>query len=212
MDAAPELGGVLAARALRESGVDTIFALPGGHILPLFEGARVEGLRLIDTRHEENAVFMAEGWALATGRPAAAAVTAGPGLANAFAGLAEANAAGVPLVMISGRTGLVQRHRGAVQDLDQLAVVAPVTKWRAECLSTERIPEYVTQAVHQARSGAPGVAYLEVPQDVFGASASAPDRPWAPGYLDDLRAAPVPADLDRAIGLLRTATRPVALA
>ena len=101
----PQHGGILAVRALAEAGIDAIFALPGGHILPLFEGARVEGVPLIDTRHEENAVFMAEGWALATGRPAAAAVTAGPGLANAIPGLAEANAAGVPVVMISGRTG-----------------------------------------------------------------------------------------------------------
>src|SRR2546426_5735575 len=155
---------------------------------------------------------MAEGWALAMGRPAAAAVPAGPGIANAFAGLAEANAAGVPLVVISGRTGLAQRHRGAVQDLDQLAAVAPVTKWRAECLQTERIPEYIAQAVHQARSGAPGVAYLEVPQDVFGASASAPEKPWPEGYPADLRAAPVPADLDRAIDLLHGASRPVAVA
>src|SRR5213592_4359944 len=99
-----ELGGILAARALKRSGIEALFALPGGHNLPLFEGARLEGLRLIDTRHEENAVFMAEGWALATGQPAAASVTAGPGLANAFAGLAEANAAGAPVVVIAGRT------------------------------------------------------------------------------------------------------------
>ena len=109
-----ELGGILAARALAASGIDTLFALPGGHILSLFEGARVEGLRLIDTRHEENAVFMAEGWALATAKPGVAAVTAGPGLANAFPGIAEANAAGVPVVVIAGRTGLAQRGRGAV--------------------------------------------------------------------------------------------------
>src|SRR6266496_3185443 len=115
--ASPELenehGGILAARALSAAGVHTIFALPGGHVLPLFEGARVEGLRLIDTRHEENAVFMAEGWALATGEPGFAAVTAGPGLANAFPGIAEANAAGAPVVLIAGRTGLHQRGRGA---------------------------------------------------------------------------------------------------
>jgi len=208
----PEFGGTLAARALKAAGIDALFALPGGHVLPLFEGARVEGLRLIDTRHEENAVFMAEGWALATGRPAAAAVTAGPGIANAFAGMAEANAAGVPLVVISGRTGIGQRHRGAVQDLDHLSAVAPVTKWRAECLATERIPEYVTQAVHQARSGAPGVAYLEIPQDVFGASATAQERPWPTGYPEDLRARPVRGDLDRAVDLLQGAERPVALA
>jgi thiamine pyrophosphate-dependent acetolactate synthase large subunit-like protein len=190
-----------------------LFALPGGHNLPLFEGARRVGLRLIDTRHEENAVFMAEGWALATGRVAAASVTAGPGLANALPGLAEANAAGVPVVMIAGRTSLGQRHRGAVQDLDQLNLVAPVTKWRAECLDPTRLPEYVAEAVHQARSGAPGVAYLEVPQDVFGASADGPERGSPAGHDAELpRSTPVGADLDRAVALLGAALRPVVVA
>src|SRR2546427_6698378 len=99
----PSLGGVLAARALKDSGVDIVFALPGGHILPLFEGARVEGLRLIDTRHEENAAFMAEGWALATGRPAAAAVTAGPRPPQPLAGRGETNAPRGPLGVRSAR-------------------------------------------------------------------------------------------------------------
>src|SRR5438067_12847233 len=138
MGSEPAMGGVLAARALRENGVAVIFALPGGHNLPLFEGARREGLRLVDTRHEENAVFMAEGWALATGRVAAASVTAGPGLANALPGIIEANAAGVPVVVIAGRAGVAQRGRGAVQDLDQLASVAPVAKWASEWLQTQR--------------------------------------------------------------------------
>src|SRR6266516_6035712 len=155
---AMELGGVLAARALLDAGIEALFALPGGHNLPLFEGARQVGLRLVDTRHEENAVFMAEGWALATARPAAAAVTAGPGLTNAIPGIAEANAAGVPVVVIAGRTGIGQRGRGAVQDLEQLAAVSAITKWRAECLRAERIPAFVAETVHQARSGAPGVA------------------------------------------------------
>src|SRR5207247_5940906 len=122
-------------------------------------------LRLIDTRHEENAAMMAAGWALATGRPAATAVTAGPGLANAFPGIAEANAAGIPMVVLAGRTGFRQRGRGAVQDLSQLEAVAPVTKWRAECPLPERIPLFVAEAVHQARSGAPAVAYLAHPPD-----------------------------------------------
>lgn len=207
----PELGGVLAARTLKASGVEVLFALPGGHNLPLFEGARREGLILVDTRHEENAVMMAEGWALTTGRVGCASITAGPGLANAFAGLAEANAAGVPVVVISGRTGLGQRGRGAVQDLYQLEAVAPVTKWRDECLDAERIPEYVARAVHHARSGAPGVAYLEIPQDVFAGSAVAPEKPWPTGYVDGSRSVPVRGDLDHAIDLLANATRPVAL-
>jgi acetolactate synthase-1/2/3 large subunit len=211
--ASPQHGGILAARALQTAGIRTIFALPGGHILPLFEGARVKGLTLIDTRHEENAVFMAEGWALATGNPAVAAVTAGPGIANALPGLAEANAAGVPVLVISGRTGVRQRHRGAVQDLDHLSLVAPITKWRAECLDTARIPEFIAEAVHQARSGAPGVAYLEIPQDVFGETAAPPETPWPAGHdADPARSTPVHMDVDRAVRLLSGAERPVVVA
>jgi acetolactate synthase-1/2/3 large subunit len=205
-------GGVLAARALAAAGVRTVFALPGGHVLPVFEGARVEGLRLVDTRHEAGAVLMAEGWALATGAPGAAVVTAGPGVTTALPGIAEANASGVPVVILAGRTAVRQRHRGAVQDLDQLTLVAAVTKWRAECLETERVPEYVAQAVHQARSGATGVAYLEVPQDVLARQAEPADRPWPQGPPGEARAVPARGDLDRALELLEGAERPVAVA
>src|SRR5207247_7580960 len=87
----------------------------------------------------------------------------------------------------------------------------PVTKWRVECLSAERIPEYVAEAVHQARSGAPGVAYLEIPQDVFGQSAVPPGTAWPAGHQDEpARAVPVRGDLDRAVALLLGAERPVA--
>jgi acetolactate synthase-1/2/3 large subunit len=206
-----EHGGILAARALAAEGIDTIFALPGGHNLPLFEGARVAGMRLIDTRHEESAVMMAEGWALATGRVGVASVTAGPGLTNAVPGIAEAHKAGAPVVVISGRTGLHQRGREAVQDVDQLALVAPITKWREQCLAPERIPQYVREAVHQARSGAPGVAYLEIPQDVFGSHAQAAEKPWPAGHPDARSAAPQ-GDVERAAELLATSARPVVLA
>jgi thiamine pyrophosphate-dependent acetolactate synthase large subunit-like protein len=208
-----EHGGVHAARALKANGVETIFGLPGGHILPLFEGARREGLRLIGTRHEENAVFMAEGWALATGRVVAAAVTAGPGLTNALPGIAEANAAGVPVVVIAGRTGIGQRGRGAVQDFDQLAAVAPMTKWRAECLTTERVPEYVAEAVDRAKSGAPGVAYLEVPQNVLARTVAAEPSPRPDGHVTEgTRSVPVAGDVDRAVAMLQAAERPVVVA
>jgi thiamine pyrophosphate-dependent acetolactate synthase large subunit-like protein len=210
---APRHGGVLAAESLLQNGIDTIFALPGAHVLPLFEGARQAGLRLIDTRHEENAVMAAEGMALCTGRTGVAAVTAGPGLANAFAGIAEANAAGAPVVVIAGRTAYAQRGRGAVQDLDQLSAMAPVTKWRAECPSAARIPWFVGEAVHQARSGAPGVAYLEIPQDVFTARAEQEVPPWpARQEGDPARPAPAPDAVERAVEALERAARPVAVA
>jgi thiamine pyrophosphate-dependent acetolactate synthase large subunit-like protein len=201
-------GGVLAARTLRRAGIGTMFALPGGHNMPLFRAAPPEGIRLIDTRHEEAAAMMAEGWALATADVGAVTVTAGPGLANAVPGIAEANHAGTPVVMIAGRTGLRQRGRGAVQDLDQLSLVSPITKWREECVATERIPEYVAEAVHRARSGAPGVAYLEIPVDVFGASAVEREATVA----SVPRGTAPQGDLDRAVDVLASASRPVVVA
>ena len=206
-------GAALAARALCEAGVRVLFALPGEHIDPLLEAAAEDGLRVITTRHEEAAVLAAEGWALATAEPGVAAVTAGPGLANALPGMVEAQAAGVPVVVIAGRTALAQRGRGAVQDLDQLALVAPTTKWRAECLATARIPAAVAEALHRARAGAPGVAYLEVPLDVLTgrAEAAAPEPPagFPPGPA---RTAPPPDLVGRAVELLASAERPVVLA
>ncbi|HZD78573.1 MAG TPA: thiamine pyrophosphate-binding protein [Actinomycetota bacterium] len=201
------------ARALEQGDVHTIFALPGGHITPLYDGARHTGVRIVGARHEENAVFMAEAWALATAQVGVAAVTAGPGLANALPGMAEANAAGVPVVVIAGRTGIEQRGRGAVQDMDQLAAVAPLTKWRAECLKPERVGWFVSEALHQARAGAPGVAYLEVPQDVLAATTEPYQAPWPVGHeAEPARSVPAPSDLRRAMDLLSEAERPVALA
>jgi acetolactate synthase-1/2/3 large subunit len=206
-------GARLAARALREAGVQVLFALPGEHIDPLLEAAREEGLRVITTRHEEAAVLAAEGWALATAEPGAAAVTAGPGLANAVPGMVEAQASGVPVVVIAGRTGIAQRGRGAVQDLDQLSLVASTTKWRAECLVTARIPAAVAEALHQARSGAPGVAYLEVPLDTLTARAEQPASGPPRGFpAEPARSVPPPALVARAVELLASAERPVVLA
>ncbi|HXF73697.1 MAG TPA: thiamine pyrophosphate-binding protein, partial [Actinomycetota bacterium] len=164
-------------------------------------------------RHEEASVLAAEGWALATAEVGVAAVTAGPGLANALPGLVEAQAAGAPVLLLAGRTGLAQRGRGAVQDLDQLALVAPTTKWHAECLRTERIPGHVAAALHQARSGSPGVAYLEVPLDVLVARADPQPTEHPTGPPEEpARSVPPPEDLARAVEILASAERPVALA
>lgn len=206
-------GAALAARALRGAGVRVVFALPGEHIDPLLEAAREEGIRVITTRHEEGAVLAAEGWALATAEPGVAAVTAGPGLANALPGMVEAQAAGAPVVVIAGRTAVALRGRGAVQDLEQLALVTPTTKWRAECLSPARIPSAVGEALYRARAGAPGVAYLEIPLDVLRASATSAAAVHATGSpATPARAAPPPDLVARAVELLASAERPVVLA
>ncbi len=202
-------GGELAVRTLTQLGMETLFTLPGSHIAPLLDAARRAGMPIVFTRHEESAVLMAEGWALATGRPGFAAVTAGPGLANALPGMAEANAAGAPVVIVAGRTAISKRGRGAVQDLEQLAVVERISKWSAECLEAQRIPEYLAEAVKQATWGSPGVAYLEIPEDVlFSAAEEGP----AAGLPAISKSVPDGPGLATAIALLQEAERPLILA
>jgi acetolactate synthase-1/2/3 large subunit len=208
----PRTGGRLAVEALREAGIDLLFGLPGGHVHPIFDAAATAGLPLIDTRHEENAVLMAGGYALATGRPAAAVVTAGPGLTNALPGIAELNASGIPAVVVAGRTMLTRQGRGTVQDVDQMGIVAPVAKWRGVALETGRIPALAAEAVHRARSGAPGVAYLEIPEDVMAGEAEAGDAAIPAGHGEPPRSRPPAAEVRAAVEMLAAAERPAVLA
>ena len=204
-------GGRLLARALREAGVTTLFALPGGHILLLLDACGDESIRIIDTRHEGAATLAAEGWALATGQIGAAAVTAGPGFANGLVGLLDAGAWSVPLLMIAGRTGVHQQGRGAIMDIDQRAIVAPAVKWAASCVEAGRIPHYAAEAIYRARAGCPGAVYLDIPWDVME------QEPAALDVVSDGRAEPMPASasptgVGAALAALRRAERPVILA
>ncbi len=199
----------LVAEALAAVGARTVFALPGSHVAGVLNACRRVGLRVVHVRHEENAVMMAEGWALATGETGFAIVTAGPGLANALGGIAEANAAGAPVVVLAGRTAVARRGFGAVQDLDQLSLVTPVTKWRQECLAADRVADYVREAARQAAWGSPGVAYLEVPEDVLATLAAR--APLAP-LGQPPRSVPPSTDLDWLRGELISADRPIVVA
>ena len=205
-------GGPLLARTLREQGVTTVFALAGGHILPFLDACLDERIRVIDTRHEGPAVLAAEGWALATGETGVATVTAGPGFANGLIGLLDAAAWSVPLVMLSGRTGHSRQGRGAVMDIDQRAVAAPLAKWSATCSDAGRVPRYVAEALHRARSGCPGAVYLEVDADAMYRPA-APLDIWTPGFASTpSRPSGSTEDVGAAVAALATAARPVIVA
>src|SRR5207302_7972090 len=97
-------GGWVLARALKELGFERVFGLAGGHVMAFFDGCLTEGIQVVDTRHEQAAVHMAEGWALSTGEVGIAAVTAGPGITNAATGVVNAQQAGSPLVLLCGAT------------------------------------------------------------------------------------------------------------
>jgi acetolactate synthase-1/2/3 large subunit len=205
-------GGFLLAQGLHAAGVTTLFAVPGGHILPMLDACLDESIRVIDTRHEGAAALAAEGWALATGDIGVAAVTAGPGFINGLIGLVDAGTWSVPMLMIAGRTAADRQGRGAVMDIDQRGIAAPAVKWAVSCNDVGRVPRFLAEALHRARSGCPGAVYLDVAADAVYASAT-PLEIAAAGYpARTPRSVAPPSDIGTALAALRIAERPVIVA
>src|ERR671937_2641191 len=132
-------GGRLAARAIAAHGVDTIFTLSGGHVMPIYEGCRLEGVRVVDVRHEQAAAHAAEAWGRLRRGCGVAVVTAGPGVTGTITAVANSFVAQTPLLVIGGARPLAQAEQRALQEFDQLSLFRPVTKWAGVCTDTERI-------------------------------------------------------------------------
>jgi len=127
-------GGVLAARMLKAEGIEYVFSLVGGHIYPIFDACVDEGIKIIDVRHEAAAAHMAEGMALVTGKPGVCLVTAGPGFTNALTGVANAQAAGSPILCISGHSAIPEFDTGALQDMNQIDINRTYPRIHGCCL------------------------------------------------------------------------------
>lgn len=123
-------GGEMVVRMLEKEGVSHIFSLSGGHINPIYNACLDHNIRIIDTRHEQGAAMMADGWARLTRSPGICVVTAGPGHTNAITGLKAAELAQSPVVAISGHSELSRLDMGALQEMDQVRAAEAVTKKR----------------------------------------------------------------------------------
>ncbi len=200
--------GRLVARTLKTHGVDVVFALCGDHTNAIFEGCAAEGVRIVDARDERGAACMACGYALSTGRTGVALVTGGPGLTNAVTALADAQTTGIPLVCITGGVGLSQRGQGHPGDIDQIALVRPVSKWSATVSSPDDAGESLAAAFGHARAGRPGVAVVEIPVDVQLARTEAD----APEPLPFEPPEPDAEAIAAARAALASAERPIAIA
>lgn len=205
-------GGRLVAKVLKQEGVECIFGLSGGHIDPIFQGCLDEKIRVIDTRHEQAAVFMAEGWARVTGKPGVAVVTAGPGVTNAVTGLWNALERASPIIVFGGRSPLKEFEWGSLQDMDSLSLAQTVTKWARAGYETKRIAEYVSMAFRQALGGRPGPTYLEFPVDVLGAKVAEKEVTLPKNYRTTARPQGDPALVKEAVDLLLGAERPLVIA
>lgn len=203
-------GGRLVAKTLAAAGVRHLFCLQGGHIDSLLYGCLNEGIAVVDTRHEQAAAHMAEGWALATGETGVCAVTAGPGITDAVTGIANAHMSLSPMLTISGARPLAQADTWPLQDLDQLEMVKPITKWARTCTTADRCGEYTTAALTQARSGRPGPAYLNIPLDVL--FATTPESTPIAAPVEAAAPAPDPDVLALVAGVLAASERPIVVA
>ena len=123
-----DLTGGSSSRALKQAGVRHLFTLCGGHILPIYDGCLTEGIRVIDVRHEQAAAHAADAYARLTRSVGVALVTAGPGVTDAVTGVANAHAARSPLILIGGAAPLGLRGLGALQEMEQVALLRPITK------------------------------------------------------------------------------------
>jgi len=200
--------GELAVAALAGFGVDTMFTLNGGHVWPLYDGARTHGMRIIDTRHEQSATWAAEAWAKLTRGPGVAVLTAGPGVTNGISAITSAYFNGAPLVVIGGRAPQARWGSGSLQELDHVPIVATVTKTASTVIDPADIARAIQSAVLTALAPHRGPVFVDVPMDVLFASAQAEvPGPGRPSGIE-----PDPEEIARAAAMIANASRPAVIA
>jgi len=209
-DAAPSTsvhGGRIVAQAMRSRGVSHLFTLSGGHLFSIFDGCREEGIELIDVRHEQSAAFAAEGFAKATRRLGAAALTAGPGVTNGISAIAGAQANGSPICVMGGRAPEMRWGSGSLQEIDHLPFVSPLVKSAQTVKETVRVGAATCEALDAALAPPSGPTFIDYPLDVVFMEAEA-EIPAAPAEQVGEPAAGV----EEAAALLAAAERPVVMA
>jgi acetolactate synthase-1/2/3 large subunit len=198
----------LFVRCLEEEGVEYIFGVPGEENLDLLESLRTSDIRLIVTRHEQHAAFMAATYGRLTGRAGVCLSTLGPGATNLVTGIAHAQLGGMPLVAITGQKAVKDNRQGTFQLVDVVATLRPLTKWNESVVSGRTIPRLIRHAFKLAEVERPGAVHLELPEDV--ASEEVPR--CEPQRRVALRR-PVPDDkaIERAIEMIRGSRSPILL-
>jgi len=172
-------GGQIIASVLERQGVRQLYTLCGGHISPILVAAKRAGIAIYDVRDEASAVFAADATARMTGIPGVAAVTAGPGLTNTITAVKNAQLAESPLVILGGATATVLEGRGSLQDIDQVALMAPHVKQVFTPRAVRQLTPTLESAFRIARDGVPGPVFVETPVDLLYPEATV--REW---YID----------------------------
>jgi acetolactate synthase I/II/III large subunit len=199
-------GGRLVAKALKSRGVTHLFTLSGGHLFSIYDGCKAEGIEIVDVRHEQSAVFAAEGFAKATRRVGVAALTAGPGVTNGISAIAGAQANCSPVCVLGGRAPELRWGSGSLQEIDHLPFVAPLVKSAETVKETGAIAARTAAALDLALRAPGGPTFVDYPLDVVFSEAEAEVPPAA-------SVEPRPATgVEEAAALLDAAERPAIMA
>ena len=214
MTTTPMDGGQALIRALENEGVDLLFGLPGGAILPVYDPLIDSSIRHVLVRHEQGAGHMASGYAHATGRPGVMMVTSGPGATNVVTALCDAHLDSVPLVCITGQVPLAAIGTDAFQECDTTGITMSVTKHNFLVTEAQDIPRVVKEAFHIATTGRPGPVLVDIPKDIVDPGNPASATEWSddiemdlPGYDPDTGVDA--SDIAAAADMIRSAERPV---
>ncbi len=209
IDDRPRTVGRLIADALRDAGVRYAFTVPGESFLGLLDALGDAGIRVVATRHEGGAAFMAEAHGQLTGRPAACLGTRGVGSANLAIGIHTAHQDSTPMFALVGQVDRAHRGHEAFQEIDQVATIGGLAKWAAEPSEPAEVAAVMSEAIRQALGGRPGPVLLSFAEDLLDQPAPTDERVDAgrPGP-----ARPADTDLRAVIELLASAQRPVILA
>jgi len=207
-------GGQALIKSLEMEGVDVLFGLPGGAILPVYDPLIDSSIRHILVRHEQGAGHMASGFAWATGRPGVAMVTSGPAATNIVTPLCDAYMDSVPMVVITGQVGTASLGTDAFQECDTTGITIPVTKHNWLVKDAADIPRVIREAFHVATTGRPGPVLVDIPKDIVDPKnpRSAMDWYWPddvdlPGYKPNVK--PHPRMIKEAAKLILDAERPI---
>lgn len=210
MKVLPDSAADLIARLLKRRGVTRVFALCGGHIMPIWMRLDAEGIRIIDVRDERAAVHMAQAHAELTGELGVALVTAGPGMTNAITGIANAHVSRAPVLVMSGGNPRAQENRGGLQDMDHTQLVRSITRYARTVREPSLVLQELDEAIARAfgEGGEPGPSYIDFPTDTL--RGIVPKALQLDEHLDAkprVVTLPDPAQVERAVDLLWSAPR-----
>ena len=204
-------GSEILAKALRNEGVNDLFFIMGGPMLLAEESCIKEGIRPIDVRHEQAAAFMGQAYSRLLNKPSVCMAASGPGVTNLITGIANAYIDCVPVVAIGGSSPFKAYGRQVFQEIDQLGMMKPCTKWAERVYSLARIPEMVNVAFQKAMAGKPGPVYLDFPGDILYEKIDESEIDWSISGRSIPRARPhaAPELISGTVEALSKAKKPV---